>query len=74
MRYMMLVLGVLLILSGAAALAYKEIEYKGEEKVFEAGPFSAKVEEKKSLRVPPIVGWLCVGGGIALAIAGARRK
>jgi uncharacterized membrane protein len=67
-------LGILLVVLGALALAYQGINYTREEKVLDVGPIHATRETQDRIPLPPVIGGLALVGGIALLVAGARRK
>jgi len=66
--------GVLLIVLGLAALVYQGITYTSRETVFDIGPITATAERQKTLGIPPVLGILAVAGGVALLVAGVRKR
>jgi uncharacterized membrane protein len=66
--------GILLVILGALALAYQGINYTREEKILDVGPIHATAETHKRIPLPPILGGLMMVGGIGLMIMGARQK
>ena len=64
--------GIVLIVLGAVALAYQGITYTTREKVLDIGPIEATKEEKKTIPLPPIVGGVALIGGIALLLSDRR--
>jgi hypothetical protein len=66
--------GIVLVVLGALALAYQGITYTHQEKVIDLGPIHATADTQERIPLPPILGGLALVGGIALLIAGARRK
>lgn len=70
----MKIIGVVLIVLGAIALAYGGITYTSREKVLDIGPIEATAEREKTIPLPPVLGALAVAGGIVLVIAGSRKK
>ena len=66
--------GILLIVLGGFALAYQGFDYTRQEKVLDVGPIHATAEEQKHVSIPPVIGGLILGGGIALVIFGAKKK
>jgi hypothetical protein len=66
--------GILLIVLGGLALAYQGFDYTHREKVLDMGPIHATADEQKHVSIPPALGGLVLVGGIALVIAGARKK
>ncbi|HJV27914.1 MAG TPA: hypothetical protein VJ673_19690 [Aromatoleum sp.] len=70
-----LMTGVVLIVLGAAALGYDHFSYTTTENILQIGPISATAEEKHTVSIPPLVGWLLIGGGVCvIAIATLSKK
>lgn len=67
------IIGIILIIIGVIALAYGGFSYTKREKVIDAGPLQVSADKEKTVPLPPILGGLCLAGGIVLVIAGARR-
>jgi uncharacterized membrane protein len=67
-------IGILLIVLGALALAYQGFNYTKQEKVLDIGPIHATAEEQKHVSIPPLLGGLVLVGGIVLVIAGNRKN
>ena len=72
MKPIMLV-GIVLIILGVAALAYHGITYTTHEKVLKIGPIEATKETKKTIPLPPILGGIALAAGIVLIITGSKR-
>ena len=70
----MKIAGIVLIVVGLLALAYGGFSYTKREKVLDLGPLQASTETKKTVPVPPIFGGIAVAAGVALLIAGQRRR
>jgi len=68
------ILGALLVALGLAALVYQGITYTSRETVIDIGPLHATADTEKTLPLPPVVGIVAVAGGVALLIAGARKR
>jgi hypothetical protein len=66
--------GIVLIVLGVVALAYQGITYTTRETVVDFGPIKATADRERTFPLPPIVGGAAVLAGVALAIAGARKK
>jgi hypothetical protein len=70
----MRIVGVILIVIGVISLAIGGISYTKREKVLDVGPIEATAERQKTIPLPPLLGGLALAGGIALMIAGARKR
>ncbi len=68
------ILGIVLIVLGIGALVYQGFTYTTREKVLDLGPLQATAERQKTVPLPPIVGIVAVVAGVALVIAGGRKR
>lgn len=50
------IVGILLIIAGALALAYRGITYKSQKKVFSVGSIQATQKREKTIPLPPVLG------------------
>jgi hypothetical protein len=66
--------GIVLLVLGALALAYQGINYTRTEKILDLGPIHATTETHERIPIPPILGGIAVLSGGALLALGARRK
>ena len=66
--------GIVLLVLGLAALVYQGFSYKSEETVVNIGPIHATAETEKTVPIPPIAGAAAVLAGVALIIAGQRKR
>jgi uncharacterized membrane protein YidH (DUF202 family) len=71
---MMKIVGLVLIVIGVVALALGGISYTKKEKVVDIGPIEATAETRETIPLPPVLGGLALVGGVALMIAGSRRR
>jgi uncharacterized membrane protein YidH (DUF202 family) len=71
---MLKVVGLVLIVLGVVALIYGGISYTREETVLDVGPIEARTRTRETIPLPPVLGAIALVGGIALMIAGARRR
>ena len=71
---MMKIVGLLLIVIGVVALALGGISYTRKEKVVDIGPIEATAERRETIPLPPVLGGLALVGGVALMIAGSRKR
>ena len=69
-----ILIGIILVVLGALALAYQGINYTRTEKVLDVGPIHATKDTQERIPIPPILGGIALIGGVGLLIAGARRK
>lgn len=68
------VIGVILIILGALALAYQGFTYTTKEEIVDVGPIEANAEKEESVSIPPILGGLALAGGIVLVVVGAKKR
>jgi hypothetical protein len=68
-----IIIAIILIVLGIAALAYQGITYTTREKVVDIGPIQMTAEKSKTIPLPPIVGGLALAGGIVLLVVGYRK-
>jgi uncharacterized membrane protein HdeD (DUF308 family) len=66
--------GVVLIVLGVVALVYQGFTYTSRETVIDIGPLHATADRQKTLPLPPVLGIVAVAGGVALVVAGMRRR
>ena len=71
---MMKIVGLVLIVIGVVALALGGISYTKKEKVVDIGPIEATAETRETIPLPPLLGGLALVGGVALMIAGSRKR
>ena len=69
-----LILGIALIVMGAAMLAYQQFSYRTRETALEIGPIKATAEKTHTVPLPPILGWALIGGGAVVLVFSARSK
>ena len=68
----LLIIGVILLLLGLASL-FVPIPRK-ERHGFDAGPISVGVTTTERERVHPAISAILIGGGVAMIIAGGRKR
>ena len=69
-----LLIGVALIVMGAAVLGYDHYSYTTTEQVLQIGPLTANAERTHTVSLPPILGWLLIGGGACALFFGAWSR
>ena len=67
------IIGIILIVIGIIALTMGGISWTKREKVLDIGPIEATAQKKETLPFPPILGGLCLAGGVVLVIVGTRK-
>lgn len=66
--------GIILALAGLLALIYGGFTYTKQNKVLDVGPLEAKVDEKKTVAVPPIAGAIVLISGVVLILSDRKRS
>lgn len=62
-----------MIAIGIIALAYGGFSYTKREKIIDAGPLQVSADREKTVPFPPILGGICLVGGIILVIVGNKK-
>ncbi|MDQ6829446.1 MAG: hypothetical protein M3081_11315 [Gemmatimonadota bacterium] len=65
------IVGVILIIAGVVVLALRGVSYTKERHSVQVGPIGLSAEEKGF--VPPVVGVIAIGVGVAMLIGSRRR-
>jgi hypothetical protein len=68
------IVGIVLIVVGAIALAYQGITYTTTEKVVDIGPLKVETQREKTIPLPPVLGGVAVAAGVILLLVGARGR
>ncbi len=69
------ILGILLIAIGIIALAYGGYtSFTTKENVAKLGPLEVNKQDEHRVPIGPIVGGVCLAGGIVLLVAGNKRS
>jgi len=68
-----IIIAIILIAVGIAALAYQGITYTTREKVVDLGPIQMTAQKSKTIPLPPILGAIALVGGIVLLVVGGRK-
>lgn len=69
-----LIIGIALVVMGAAVLGYDHYSYTTTEQVLQIGPITATAEKTHTVSLPPILGWLLVGGGVCVLVFAALSR
>ena len=67
------IVGIILIAIGVIALAYGGFSYTKREKIIDAGPLQVSADREKTVPFPPILGGICLIGGIVLVLVGNKK-
>ena len=65
--------GIVLIVLGALALAYQGITYTTRGNVVDLGPIKVSVDKRKTIPLPPILGAVALAAGVVLLVVGNKR-
>ena len=68
------ILGIVLIVAGALALAYGGFSYTKETHQAKLGPFELSVKEKENVDIPQWAGLGAIAVGVVLLVAGGKKK
>jgi hypothetical protein len=69
-----MIIGLILIVLGVGALAYKGITYTTQEKIIDIGSIQASADVQKTIPLSPILGGLSLVGGIVLVVIGRKKS
>ena len=67
------IVGIILIAIGIIALAYGGFSYTKRERIIDAGPLQVSADREKTVPFPPILGGICLVGGIILVLVGNKK-
>jgi hypothetical protein len=66
--------GIILLIIGILLFSYAGVvTYRTRDKVIDAGPIQVTADKTHKVYFPPIVGAVCVIGGIVLLVTSAKR-
>jgi hypothetical protein len=66
--------GIVLVVLGALALAYQGFSYTRHEHVLDVGPMHVTTETQDRVPISPIVGGLALVAGIVLLTVGGKKS
>ncbi len=66
--------GIALIIIGILALVYQGFSYTKTEKDAQLGPIQIQHDETHTVPLPPVVGTVCIVGGVLALALGARGR
>jgi hypothetical protein len=68
-----LIIGVLLIVGGIAALVLGEVSFTKSETVVQIGDATLEAQTKETFPIPAVAGIAAIAAGIVLVVVGYRR-
>lgn len=68
------IVGIIMIVAGAGLLAYGGFTTTKRENIIDVGPIKVQADVKESHRVPPVLAWALLGGGVVVLILGMKKK
>jgi multidrug transporter EmrE-like cation transporter len=68
------IVGIVLVIAGALALAYGGFSYTKETHQAKLGPLELSVKQKETVNVPQWAGLGSIALGVVLLVAGGKRK
>lgn len=70
----MSIIGIILIVLGAIALAYGGITYTRDDKVVDIGPLEVEAEKRETIPLPPVLGGAAILVGIIILVSGRSGR
>jgi hypothetical protein len=68
------IVGIVMIVAGAALLAYGGFTTTKQQNVLDLGALKVQTEVQERHRVPPILSWALLGGGLAVLVLGMKKR
>lgn len=68
------IVGIVMVISGAALLAYGGFTTTKKENVIDLGPLKVETEVKKRHQIPPVASWALLGSGLVVVVLGLKKK
>ena len=68
------IVGIVLIVIGIVAFATGGFTFTRQKTVLDTGPLEIKTEKHERIPLPPVVGGICLVGGIVLVALPSRRR
>ena len=69
-----MIIGIILIVVGIVAFAYKGITYTTRDEIIDMGPVHVSADTEETIPLSPILGGLSLIGGIVLVVIGRRKS
>ncbi len=68
------IIGIVMIVAGAALLAYGGFTTTKRENIIDVGPLKVQADVKEHYRIPPVISWALLGGGLVVLVLGLKKK
>jgi hypothetical protein len=68
------IIGIIMVIAGAALLAYGGFTTTKKENVIDLGPLKVQAEVKERHNVPPALSWVLLGGGLLVLVMGLKKQ
>lgn len=68
------IVGIVMIIGGAALLAYGGFTTTKRENIVDFGPIKVNADVKERHSVPPVLSWALLGGGVVVLLIGGKKK
>lgn len=69
----MKILGIILVIVGAAMLIFTGFEYVTTEEIVDIGPINIEAEKNNFVRLSPVLGAILLIGGIVLLVMDKKK-
>jgi len=74
MKRAVIILGIVLLVLGLAAVLHPTYTYHKQEQVAKIGAFQATVDEERTAQIPPVAVAAVIVSGLALVLIGSKMK
>jgi hypothetical protein len=68
------IVGIVMIIAGAALLAYGGFTTTKRENIIDVGPLKVEADVQERHSVPPVLSWALLGGGVVVLVLGLKKK
>jgi hypothetical protein len=68
------IIGIVMVVAGAALLAYGGFTTSKRENVIDLGPLKVQAEVRKHHSIPPVLSWALLGCGLLVVVLGLKKK
>lgn len=68
------ILGIVLIIAGVLILIYQGFSFTHRTQIAKVGPLEVNGQKQESIFISPIIGGVCLMGGVVLLAMGSRKS